>query len=381
MEISTVEIFKNRKTQILIFLFIAIILWRVLLIFIPSDSGLYWWGATYQITALYGAIFGFAIARKWGGFKSAMGRTILAFSFGLLLQSFGQAVSSYYVYTTGTVPYPAIGDIGFFGSVIFYIMGVVLLSKASNVQSVFKSISHKIRIIIFPLIMLGISYWMFLNDYVFDWSNKAKIFLDFGYPLGQAFYVSVAILLLVSTKKMWGGVMRKPVFLLLIALVAQYTSDFMFLYQSNNGTYIGGGSVDCMYFVSYFLMAFSLIYLSSVFHKIQLESHQDVAVKPESGVMTDIDKLLNQILIEIIKRQEKVAGNLAWEEVKKIKEITIVDQTNFIISVNGSMKKAIDQLVLGFKNLFGDIALDVSKNAVRYLTAELPSDEVPDSLK
>ncbi len=375
------EILKNRKTQILVFLFITIIVWRVSLIFIPSDSGLYWWGALYQIIALYGAIFGFAIAQKWGGFKSAMGRTVLAFSSGLLLQSFGQATSSYYVYTTGTVPYPAIGDIGFFGSVLFYITGIILLSRASNIQSVFKSISHKIRIVIFPLIMLSVSYWVFLNNYVFDWSNKVKVFLDFGYPLGQAFYVSVAILLLISTKKMWGGVMRKPIFLLLIALVTQYTSDFMFLYQSNNNTYVGGGSVDCMYFVSYFLMAFSLIYLSNVFHKIQSESFQTDTVKPESGVMTGIDKLLNQILIEIIKRQEKVAGNLAWEEVKKVQTINIVDQTNFVVSVNGDVRKAIDQLVLGFKNLFGDIAVGVSKNAVRYLTAELPPDEVPSSLK
>ena len=47
----------------------------------------------------------------------------------------------------------------------------------------------------------------------------------------------------------------------------------------------------------------------------------------------------------------------------------------------GDPKKAIDQLVYNYKNLFGDLAVEVSKNAVYYLVAELPKDQVPDSLK
>ena len=380
MEITPVEILKNRKALTIFFLFLVILGWRIALVFNPSDSLLYWWGVCYQTVALYGAIAGFILASKWGGFKSSMGKTTLIFAFGLLLQSFGQAVSSWFVYTTGTVPYPSIGDIGFFGSVIFYIIGVFFLAQVSSVHTVFKSILHKAQAIIFPLAMLCLSYFFFLKDYQVDWSDKVKVFLDFGYPLGQAFYVSVAILLIFATRKMWGGAMKKPMMFLLVALIAQYASDFTFLYQSNNNTYVGGGLVDMMYFVAYSLMAFSLVYLGNVFYKIQSENLTQGAVRPELEASTT-DKLLNQIVVEIIKRQERIAGQVAWEQARKVEGLNVVDRAQFIVVLNGDPKKIIDSLVQAYASVFGSLAAEVSRSAARYLVAELPADQVPESVK
>src|SRR5579885_2311375 len=54
--------------------------------------------AVYGILALYGAVWGFYTATKWGGFKSFMGKSLLFFSFGLFAQEFGQLAYSYYLY-------------------------------------------------------------------------------------------------------------------------------------------------------------------------------------------------------------------------------------------------------------------------------------------
>lgn len=229
------------------------------------------WGATYQILALYGGIVGTFISYRWGGHKSVFGRVILAFSIGLFLQCFGQTYSSYYVfhYHVEAPSYPGIGDIGFFGSVISYIYGVFLLLKVSGAIVSLKKISNKVGAVLIAVIILGISYFFFLKGYEFDWTQKLKIFLDFGYPFGQAIYVSMAVLALIMSRNILGGIMKTPILLLIFALLFQYFSDFFFLEQAALGTWYVGNINDYLYCASYFVMSISLIQIGKTFYKIQ----------------------------------------------------------------------------------------------------------------
>ena len=229
------------------------------------------WSTTYQIMALYGVIVGILISYKWGGHRSILGKAILAFSVGLFLQCFGQGYSSYYVYryAAESPSYPGIGDIGFFGSVLAYIYGVFLMYNVSGARFSLKGIQHKIWAFLVPALMLLFSYAFFLQNYTFDFTDNLKIFLDFGYPFGQALYVSIALLVLLSSRKFLGGLMKRPILFLISALIFQYISDFMFLYQANNGTFIVAGTNDYSYCVSYFLMTIGLVYLGNAFNKIK----------------------------------------------------------------------------------------------------------------
>jgi hypothetical protein len=123
-----------------------------------------------------------------------------------------------------------------------------------------------------PLLLLLFSYSFFLINYEYDFGNKLKIFLDFGYPLGQAFYVSLAILTFLLSKKFLGGMMKGPILFLLIALIVQYFSDFNFLYQASQETWYVGGIGDFLYMLSYFVMALSLIHIGNVFKTIQTKT-------------------------------------------------------------------------------------------------------------
>ncbi|MBP9851761.1 MAG: hypothetical protein KBC67_00690 [Candidatus Pacebacteria bacterium] len=229
------------------------------------------WGATYQIIALFGAIVGFVISKRWGGYKSMLGRAIMAFAVGLLLQSFGQTYSSYYVYShhVESPIYPGIGDVGFFGSVIAYIYGIIALSKISGIRVSLKKMQNKAWALIIPVAILVGSYMFYLKGYEFDWSDKIKVFLDFGYPLGQAFYMSIGILALILSRNVLGGIMKKPILFLIIALLFQYFSDFFFLYEANLGVWYVGNINDFLYSASYFLMSISLIQFSVAFHRIR----------------------------------------------------------------------------------------------------------------
>jgi hypothetical protein len=266
------SVFKNKKVQTASIIFLILVVWRTFIFIYPSESLSFAWGSLYQIIAIYGAYLGFTLAKSWGGHKSVLGRTILAFSWGLALQVFGQSVSSYFVYTTGTVPYPSLGDLGFFGSIPLYVYGVYLIAKLSGVNITLRAFWRRCIAGIIIIGILAASYYIFLSGYTPSVASPLAEFLDYGYPLGQALYIGIAIvsLIFIAARNSLGGVMKRPILIFLSALVMQYISDFTFLYQTSKGLYIPEGINDCMYFLSYFLMTISIIHLSIVFDRLKI---------------------------------------------------------------------------------------------------------------
>ena len=224
----------------------------------------------YPFLSLLGGIIGVMAARKWGGMKSSFGKGIYFLAFGLLAQFFGQFMYAYYIYIAGIeVPYPSWGDLGYFGSVILYIFAVLFLGRVAGMHVNLRTINGKLQAFLLPAIILAASYYFFLRDYTFEQSQPLKIFLDFGYPLGQALYVSLAILVLLLSRNVLGGLMRKPMLLLILALAVQYFCDFMFLYQASRGTWYVGGVNDFLYSLSYFLMTVALTYSGLMYTRVK----------------------------------------------------------------------------------------------------------------
>ena len=263
---------KNGVTGLAGIVFIAFSAWWVgLHTFLdPSDSTLEWFSGTYGVMALIGAAAGVIFSRSWGGFKSYIGRAMLIFSAGLLLQEFGQITYSLYtLWFHQEIPYPSIGDIGYFGSIFFYIYGVWVGGKAVGTKFSLRSYGNKLVAIIIPAAILAASYWYFLREYEADWSQKLTTFLDFGCPLGQALYLSLAILVFTLSRKYLGGVMRPVILFILFALAVQYVADFMFLYQTSHETWTTAGVNDYVYFISYFVMTLALIRFKAVEEKLK----------------------------------------------------------------------------------------------------------------
>lgn len=268
------SLFRNPMTQVVVLIFIAITAWWLSAHPLSSDESFTYhhrlWSSAYFIVSLLGGIFGLIISKYWGGRKSLLGRALLAFSVGLLLQTFGQLAYNYYIIILKTeAPYPSLGDVGYFGSVLAYIYGVYLLGHVAGIKFSFKSFRNQIVAVALPLLMLVSTWLIFLKGYEFDWSNPMRIFLDFGYPLGQAIYVSMALVVLLMTRKFLGGLMRKPLMLLVFALFIQYMSDFNFLYETIHGTWYAGSPGDYLYTASYLFMTLGLIYVGTTFKKIR----------------------------------------------------------------------------------------------------------------
>ena len=226
-------------------------------------------GNLYVGIAFIGATVGLKIAVSLGFNKSYIGKSILYFSLGLFAQVFGQIVYAYYILVKQVqIPYPSLGDIGYFGTIPLYTAGVIYLAKALGVKLIMKSYSQAISSIILPTLMLLVSYVNLLMNYQTSHTALLTMLLDFGYPLGQSVHISVAILILSLSKGVFGEMKNKIRFIIL-ALIAQYISDYTFIYQANEGIWITGGINDYMYFISYTLMSLSILQFATIQSKLK----------------------------------------------------------------------------------------------------------------
>lgn len=256
---------------ILIVLFVYFISWWLILQFLYNDPySSFLWPSLYLLIALVGAVGGIIISGNLRyGMRSCflIERSILFFSIGLLLQVFGQIVYSTYVLAYKiSIPYPSLADVGFFGSSLFYIRGLFYLAGITGIRLKLMSFWQKKEVILITLLLLSISYFVFLRDYQFDWNYPIRIILDFGYPFIESIYVGLALIILLYGKDLVGGVMNWPP--LLLAMFMQYAADFNFVYQIKNGTWIDGGYGDLLYLIAYFVLSYSLIRLGLTFKKL-----------------------------------------------------------------------------------------------------------------
>jgi hypothetical protein len=260
------EMIKNKTPKtlqlLIILIFVAFVAWWVSFQAVVENQALsvQWFGGTYGLIALIGSFVGFYGSHKWGGLRTIVGRALAFFSLGLLAQEAGQLIYTYYVYSAKIdIPYPSWGDVAYFGSVLLYIYAAILLTKATGVRFTLKNRTYKLIAVAVPVILLAISYFVLLHNHEYDTSKPLTVFLDFGYPMGQAIYISLALVAYFVSRKLLGGVMRSGFVLIILALFAQYIADFSFIYQSSRGTYLAGKYVDLLYLISYFVMAMAMI--------------------------------------------------------------------------------------------------------------------------
>lgn len=263
---------QSKGFRLAIFAFILLTIWWLSIYFRYQTEGLENDIFTYLLLLfpLVGGIAGFHYSRLWGGWKSLLGRSILTLSLGLFANFIGNIIFLYYIYVLGVeIPYPSIGDIAFYGSVILYIFGSYQLAKTVSVKLRSQPIFNKFLAVAIPAFILLMSYLILMRDYDFEAATSLLIFLDFGWQIGQAIYVSIALLIYWASKDVLGGFMRKPIVLLIAALVLQFLADFHFSYQINQETWHVGGTNDYLLMLSYFLMTISLFSIGNTFYKVQ----------------------------------------------------------------------------------------------------------------
>lgn len=90
--------------------------------------------------------------------------------------------------------------------------------------------------------------------------------------------------------------------------------------------------------------------------------------------------LYAQIAGKIIKQQESIIGPVAVEQAESVDGLE-VDWAKQTVTIKGDGKKIIESLVERYKDLFGQISVEVCKEASSKLISQLADTEQPESLR
>jgi hypothetical protein len=88
----------------------------------------------------------------------------------------------------------------------------------------------------------------------------------------------------------------------------------------------------------------------------------------------------SQIVLKIIQRQESIIGPIAVEQAEQVSGLKL-DWTAQQVSISGDEAKVVDQLVDKYQDLFGQLSVEVCKEAAASLLSQLPSGGLPETLK
>lgn len=266
------------KSKLLIFItivFLGFLGWWISFQHVVSHGGVSveWFDGIYGIVALYGSIVGFVSSKKFGGWKAVLGRSLFFFSLALFFQEAGQQIANYYVYVMHVgLPYPAWDDAAYFSSTLAFILGALYLAKAAGVKLALKKNVYKFIAFIVMATISIVAYTILLHNHQFDTKNPLSVFLDIGYPVGDALYVSIAVVAYLLSRKLLGGVMKPAILFLIVALLIQYSADFTFIYQGNRNTYVPGSYDDLLYFIAYFATSLAMINFLVLYKRIHSNS-------------------------------------------------------------------------------------------------------------
>ena len=88
----------------------------------------------------------------------------------------------------------------------------------------------------------------------------------------------------------------------------------------------------------------------------------------------------SQIAAKIIEQQESIIGPVAVEQAKQVTGMK-VDWKKHEVAISGDEAVAIDKLVAKYKELFGQISVDVCKEAAAKFSSQLTGEKLPKSLQ
>jgi len=87
-----------------------------------------------------------------------------------------------------------------------------------------------------------------------------------------------------------------------------------------------------------------------------------------------------QMAAKIIKEQESIIGPIALEQAKKVPGLQ-VDWAKREVKIAGNESAILEQLVEQYQHLFGQTSVEVCRDAIKGIKADVPADKMPPLLR
>lgn len=269
---------KTLKLYIIVNFIITIIFWLIFVIY-TQYSALYE-GAIYQYVLkpfligmtslpLLGGVLGMQTSKRWGGFRSAIGRGLIALSLGLISWGCGMIVWNYYLFFTSTeVPYPSLADLFYIMIWILWTYSMIQFSKATGAKYGFRKITGKTLVLLIAFVVVAISYYL-----LFKVARQGQIDLSGGilstllaflYPLGDVSILLTSMLVLGLSYKFLGGQYKFSILILIFGFILNYIADVIFVFTTTVGTYFNGNISDLLYVIMLFILSIGISKMDTV---------------------------------------------------------------------------------------------------------------------
>ena len=273
MEKEKIFVSKNRP---LLFILIAASLINFLEIaLLPnSDSKVYLSDISFIILNLVTAACLWSAARQVRPVSKKLSTGWYILFAAQLLFAIGEMIWAYYEIRLQENPFPSQADIFFLAYYPAFFIGILLLGEKS--ESKIQLANHWLDgAIVF------LSSGLFIGVYVVSPIIKSvsggtawEQILTIAYPIGDLMLLSALLILIYQNIN---KIQSLPKILIAISLLIQVITDFIFSYQSLNGTYVSGGWLDIGWAMGYFTLG-----MAGYLQTIKPEKPTSESIKKES---------------------------------------------------------------------------------------------------
>lgn len=244
---------------ILMFLGWAYIAWSGLV----GTQANYIYGVGLGIVPVVASFFGFLNGSRWGGSKSAMGRTLYFLSAGLLTWGIGTLIFAYYnIVLKVPVPYPSIADAFYIISWPLWTLGMISLSKATGARFQLGNSMGRLALFIIPIVAIIASYYLLIvvarGGTVAIANDPLGTLIALAYVIGDVVILTFALLVYGLSFNYLGGYFKWPIIILLGGFVINYIADFSFALTVTNETFFVANWVDLVFTVAFFLLGLAI---------------------------------------------------------------------------------------------------------------------------
>jgi len=208
---------------------------------------------TYGIIFILGGLNAIRLCFKAGfTLSSLLGKTVISISLGLISWGVGLQIWMYYnIFLHVAVPYPSVADFFLPLFYFFVALGTIPLIKLYAKAITPRIIAESIVIIIF---FASIVFYVTRPDISTQLPFIIK-FLNAFYPLGSAFLISFAVIIL----RISGIGIRKSLPFFIVGLALHAIASLIYGYQAGNNTYWNGGPVDLTMMFAVFFLSIGLV--------------------------------------------------------------------------------------------------------------------------
>jgi len=221
---------------------------------------------TYFIVASVGCLGSILAAQLWHNTYNNVGKALLFFGLGLLLQVLGQiSYTSYYIAFDIANPYSTYGEIFYILSPFMFTIGIVYLYRGMGL-SVFDykaALENKsTQLVILTAMFLVLCYKVY--------AISADLLIAY-YTFISLLNAVLTVWLVLATRHILQGAFSLSFILLASGFLSLHTSEVLYLKYTIEGGWQAGGISDIFCLIAYAFLGLGITTLGSKFYKPQDE--------------------------------------------------------------------------------------------------------------